>query len=222
MNNKTSEFRFCLHSHLLRGYERSKFIIGGSVCISEYDLLIRKGYQPRFTPEVYGIVTIASKKPPTYTKSVNRTRLCEVSFVKKSWSKSYNNGIVCKRVGFNCVCINTSRQNTHLFYSFLPEQLKVEGKWDVAFLETPHPSRNPNVTEAEFIFFSKNKTFQSRLILAIWNPVSALPLWILLKPLLLSFRRDTITTKAVSQLKCLKKRKRLTFTLQREKLAFNL
>ena len=32
-----------------------------------YDLPFRKGYKPQFTVEVFEIVAISSKKPPTYT-----------------------------------------------------------------------------------------------------------------------------------------------------------
>ena len=33
-----------------------------------YVLPFRKGYKPQFTKEVFEIVAVSSKKPPTYTK----------------------------------------------------------------------------------------------------------------------------------------------------------
>ena len=43
-------------------------------------------------------------------------RLSAVNFVRKSWSKSFNNGIVYNRVGFKCIGTTISRQYTELFY----------------------------------------------------------------------------------------------------------
>ena len=43
------------------------FKVGDRVRTSKYDLLFRKGYKPQFTGEVFEIVAIATRKPPTYT-----------------------------------------------------------------------------------------------------------------------------------------------------------
>ena len=43
------------------------FIIGDTFRITKYDLPHRKSYKPQFTREVFGIVTISSRKLPTYT-----------------------------------------------------------------------------------------------------------------------------------------------------------
>ena len=64
-------------------------------------------------------------------------------------------------------------------------------------------------------------TFQSRQNSFIWNLVFTLPLRILLKPWTLSFKKDTITAKTVSQLKCLEERKKLRFTLQLKDLVLH-
>ena len=40
---------------------------GDSVRISKYDLPFRKGYKPQFKRDVFEIVAIATRKPPTYT-----------------------------------------------------------------------------------------------------------------------------------------------------------
>ena len=64
---KNSDFMSILYSKPLREYKKPKFGIGDRVRISKYDLLFRKGYKPHFTQEVFEIVAIATKKPPTYT-----------------------------------------------------------------------------------------------------------------------------------------------------------
>ena len=84
---------------------------------------------------------------------MNKMRLSEVNFIRKSWSKSINNGIVYKRVGFKCNCTTISRQYTELFYKLSPEQL--EGQWEVAISGTSYPSMYQNVTEGKFMFFDK-------------------------------------------------------------------
>ena len=64
------------------------------------------------------------------------------------------------------------------------------------------------------VFWCKN--FQNHLNFTIWNTVSTLtlPLRILLKPWTLPIKKDLITAKAVSELKCLEERKKLRFLLQ--------
>ena len=41
------------------------------------------------------------------------------------------------------------------FTNFLPEQLNLDGQWEVAISEIPYPSMCQNVTEAKFMFFDK-------------------------------------------------------------------
>ena len=83
---------------------------------------------------------------------MNKLRLSAVNFIKKSLTKSYNNGTVYNRVGFKGVCTTTFRQNTELFYKVLPEQLNLEGQWEVAISEISHPSMYQKVTEGRFMF----------------------------------------------------------------------
>ena len=64
---QNSDFMSIPYSKPLREYKNPKFGIGDRVCISKYDLPSRKGYKPQFTQEIFEIVTIATKKPPTYT-----------------------------------------------------------------------------------------------------------------------------------------------------------
>ena len=69
-----------------------------------------------------------------------------------------------------------------------------------------------NVTGEDLCIFQKN--VQGRQNSTIWSLVFTLPLRIMLKPWTLSFKKDTITVKTVSQLTCLEERKKLRFTLQ--------
>ena len=41
------------------------------------------------------------------------------------------------------------------FTNFLPDQLNLEGQWQVAFSEISYPSMYQNVTEGKLIFFDK-------------------------------------------------------------------
>ena len=41
------------------------------------------------------------------------------------------------------------------FTTFLPEQLNLEGQWEVAISEMSHPSMYQNITEGKFMFFGK-------------------------------------------------------------------
>ena len=66
-NVKNSEFMSIFYVKPLREYKNPNFGIGERVRISKYDLSSRKGYKPQFTQEIFEIVAIATKKPPTYT-----------------------------------------------------------------------------------------------------------------------------------------------------------
>ena len=66
-NVKNSNFLSILYSKPLREFRKPQFKIGDRVRISKYDLPFRKGYKPQFTQEVFEIVEISSRKPPTYS-----------------------------------------------------------------------------------------------------------------------------------------------------------
>ena len=59
-NVKNSNFLSILYSKPQREFKKSQFKVGDRFRIS-------KGYKPQFTIEVFEIVAISSKKPPTYT-----------------------------------------------------------------------------------------------------------------------------------------------------------
>ena len=63
---KISDFLSILYSKPPREFRKPKFKVGDRVRISKYDLPFRKGYKPQFTQEVFEIVAISSRKPPTY------------------------------------------------------------------------------------------------------------------------------------------------------------
>ena len=66
-NVKKSDFLSILYSKPLRDFSKPKFKVGDRVRISKYDIPVRKCFKPQFTKEVFEIVAISSKKPPTYT-----------------------------------------------------------------------------------------------------------------------------------------------------------
>ena len=66
-NVKNSDFLSILYSKPPRENRKPKFKVGDRVSISKYDLAFRKCYKPQIIKEVFEIVAISSKKPPTYT-----------------------------------------------------------------------------------------------------------------------------------------------------------
>ena len=151
---------------------------------------------------------------------MNKLRLSVVNFIKKVdrshlWMESFTKGLV-------------SNASAHLFpdstlscfTDFLPEQLHLKGQCEVAVSEISYPSMYQNVTVGNFTFFDI-KNFQSRLNFTICNPVSTFPLRILLKPWTLSFKKNPITARVVSQLECPEERKKSRFTLQMKNLVLH-
>ena len=78
-------------------------------------------------------------------------RLSTVNFIRKSWSKSFNNGIVYNRVGFNFICATISRQYTELFFKIFTRA--AESGWSIS--EISYPSMYQNVTKGKFMFYDK-------------------------------------------------------------------
>ena len=86
-NLKNSDFFSILNSKPLREFIKPQFEIGERVRKSKYDLPFRNGYKPQFTQEVYGIVDIPSKKPPTYTKMDEQDEIIRAEFYHKELVK---------------------------------------------------------------------------------------------------------------------------------------
>ena len=82
-NVKNSKFLSILYGKALREFKKRKFRVGDRVRISKYDLPFMKGYKPQFTKEVFEIVTISSKKPPTYTIKDAKDEIIRGKFYQK-------------------------------------------------------------------------------------------------------------------------------------------
>ena len=72
-----------LYSKPLREFKKPAFKIGDRVRISKYDSPFRKGYKPRFTREVFEIVAMATKNPPTYTIKDEQDEIIQSKFYQK-------------------------------------------------------------------------------------------------------------------------------------------
>ena len=76
-----------LYSKPLREFKRPTFEIGDRLLISKYDLSFCKGYKPQFTREVFEIVAIATRKPPTNTIKVEQGEVIQGKFYQKELNK---------------------------------------------------------------------------------------------------------------------------------------
>ena len=84
---KNCDFMSIVYSKPLREFKKPAFKIGNRVGISKYDLLFRKGYKPQFTREVFEIVAIATRKPPTYTIKDEQGEIIRGKFYQKELIK---------------------------------------------------------------------------------------------------------------------------------------
>ena len=84
---KNSDFMSILYSKPLREFKKPTFKVGNRVQISKYDLHFRKGYRPQFTREVFEIVAIATRKPPTYTIKDEQREVFKGKFHQKDLIK---------------------------------------------------------------------------------------------------------------------------------------
>ena len=84
---KNCDFMSILYSKPLREFKKPTFRVGDRVRISKYDLPFRKGYKPEFTREVFEIVAIATRKPPTYTIKDEQGEVIQGKFYQKELIK---------------------------------------------------------------------------------------------------------------------------------------
>ena len=84
---KNPYFLSFLDSKSLRDFRKTKFRIGDSVPIWEYDLRFRKGYKPQFKQEVFEMIANSSRKPPTYTKQDEQDEIIRGKFYEKELVK---------------------------------------------------------------------------------------------------------------------------------------
>ena len=76
-----------LYSKPLRELKKPTFKNDDRVRISKYDFPFRKHYKPQFTREVFEIVAIATKKPPTYTIKDEQDEIIQGKFHQKELIK---------------------------------------------------------------------------------------------------------------------------------------
>ena len=84
---RNCDFMSLLYSKPLREFKKPTFRIGDRVQNSKYDLPFRKGYKPQFTREVFAIVAIATRKPPTYTIKDEQGEVIQGKFYQKELIK---------------------------------------------------------------------------------------------------------------------------------------
>ena len=86
-NVKNSDFLSILYSKPLREFRKPKFKFGDKLRISKFDSPFRKGYKPQFMKEVFEIVAISSKKPPTCTIKSDQDEIIRGKFYQKELIK---------------------------------------------------------------------------------------------------------------------------------------
>ena len=143
---------------------------------------------------------------------MNKLRLSAVNFIRKTLSKSFNNGIVYNRVVSKCICATISRHYIELFCKLFTGA--TESGWSKGGCNFENVShiKVPNVTEGKFMFFEKKLSQSSDfyylepvLYLSITDIVEAMNL------LILDRHNDS---ENCIKVKVSRKRKKLRFTLQ--------
>ena len=81
------DFMSILYSKPLREFENATFKVGDRVRTSKYDLLFRKSYKPQFTREIFEIVAIATRKPPTYAIKDEQGEIIQGKFCQRELIK---------------------------------------------------------------------------------------------------------------------------------------
>ena len=81
------DFMSLLYSKHLRQNKKLTFKTGDRVRILKFDLPFRKGYRPQFSREVFEIVAIATRKPPTNTIKDEQGEVIQGRFYQKELIK---------------------------------------------------------------------------------------------------------------------------------------
>ena len=84
---KNCDVMSILYSKLSREFKKPTFKFGDRVRISKFDLLFCKGYKPQFTREVFEIVALATRNPPTYTIQDEKGEVIQGNFYQKELIK---------------------------------------------------------------------------------------------------------------------------------------
>ena len=150
---KKCDFMSVLYNKSLQEYKKPVFKTGNRVRISRYDLPFCKGDKPQFTREVFEIVAIETRKPPTYTIRDEQGEIIQSNFVRKDWIKSINNGFVYKRVGFKRFWRIVSKQYTQFFYKLFTRVSKHGGAMGGCNFRNTLPINVPKNNGGEFQVF---------------------------------------------------------------------
>ena len=95
------DFMSILYSKHFREYRKPTMKAGVRMRISNFDLPFREGYEPQFTRELFEMLAIATRKPPTYTIKGEPDEIIQDKFYqKKGRLKSFNKRFVYNTVGF--------------------------------------------------------------------------------------------------------------------------
>ena len=86
----------------------------------------------------------------------NKKKLYLGSSTRRNYLESFDYGFIYNRVGFFNASSQLFPNNTlSSFTIILPEQVNLDGQWDVAFSEISYLSIYQNVTEGKFMFYDE-------------------------------------------------------------------
>ena len=101
-------------------------------------------------------------------KKMNKMGLSAVNFVRTSWSKSFNNGIIYNRDGFKCICLTVSGQYTELFCKLFTKATEPgRSKGGCKFGKILYPTHQSNkMSRRESLWFLTKKFEVVRILLS--------------------------------------------------------
>ena len=114
-NVKNSDLLSILYSKTVREVRKPKCKFGNRVRISKYDLSFRRVISHSLQKLFWKLLQNIPKNLQHTEKRMNRMSSSAANFIRKSWSKSFNNGIAYNRVGLKCICAINYSQYTELF-----------------------------------------------------------------------------------------------------------
>ena len=71
---------------------------------------------------------------------------------RRNYLESFENGFVYNRVGFQRIFTALSKQHAQFIYNFLPEQVNLDGQWEVAISEISYQNQNVPKRHREEIY----------------------------------------------------------------------
>ena len=158
-NVRNSDILSVLYSKPLRDFRKPKFRIEDRVCISKCNLPFRKGYKPEFTQEIFVFVAISSKK----TSSILKKRWTRWDYTWLISSKFLDQSHLAM-VSFTIELVSNAsaklfpENKLSSFTNFLPEQLHLDGQWEVEIPEVSYSSRYQIVRKLKFFDERLSKT----------------------------------------------------------------